>query len=418
MKKTVFLYSGEGTNNSESGFKLLKHSKYWSEIQHILYSKLDLDLEEIWKKEIGKHRCPYSPLITVASQICLSDIWVQWGYKPDILIGHSTGELAASYQAGLYSLEDILLIAYQIGELASNLEGIMLHGILSDRQINELSVNLSSFNFNDNSKKHVTLTGYTNEMNAFLNENPGFVKMRLPHPWHHPDYNNFFHKIKNFKSNNIEDFKFVSGVTGNFENHLEDDHWKKWSTHPIDFIRSVETIKKRYHDDHFDIIEIGFHPVLGKCFEIFDQYQYVSSMFRGEDEIKWILHQRKRLDQEPLLDKLRRSLFDFRPQLDFDTSLAYQGFDSLAFVELSTAIQIYFPSLSPQDFYRYKTIHQLIDQFGIDKPIELSIDPKFEKNDVVIAGMSCKFPSSIENLTQFWDVLLSKVDQVNRGDNY
>jgi len=47
MKKTVFLYSGEGTNNSETKFKLLKHSKYWSEIQHILKSKLDLDLEEI-----------------------------------------------------------------------------------------------------------------------------------------------------------------------------------------------------------------------------------------------------------------------------------------------------------------------------------------------------------------------------------
>ena len=106
MKKTVFLYSGEGTNNSASDFKLLKHSPYWSEIQHILNSKLDLDLEEIWKTEIGKHRCPYSPLITAVSQICLSDIWIQWGYKPDIVLGHSIGELAAAYQAGLYSLEE------------------------------------------------------------------------------------------------------------------------------------------------------------------------------------------------------------------------------------------------------------------------------------------------------------------------
>jgi len=420
MKKIVFLYSGEGTNSSESEFKLLKHSKYWSEIQHILSSKLDLDLEEIWKKEIGKHRCPYSPLITVTSQICLSDIWVQWGYKPDILIGHSTGELAASYQAGLYSLEDTLLIAYQIGQVASNLEGVMLHGQLSDRQIEQLPVNLSSFNFAVDSKKHVTLTGHTDEMNAFLTANPDFVKMRLPHPWHHPDYRNFYHIIKNLKSNKIDDFKFVSGVTADFENNLGDEHWKNWSTHPINFIDSMETIKKKYNENHLDIIEIGFHPVLGKCCEIFDQYTYVSSMFRGEDEIKWILHQRKILDQEPLLNKLRQSIDDFKPQLDFDTSLAYQGLDSLAFVELSTALQIYFPSLFPQDFYRYKTINQLIDQFGIDKLAELPLNFKFEKNEVVIAGMSCKFPSSAENLTQFWEMLLSKEDQVksnpNRGD--
>jgi acyl transferase domain-containing protein/acyl carrier protein len=420
MKKTVFLFSGEGTNNSESEFKLLKHSKYWSEIQSVLNSKLDLDLEEIWKSEIGKHRCPYSPLITVVSQICLSDIWNQWGYKPDILIGHSIGELAAAYQAGLYSLEDTLLLTYQIGAMTSNLTGTMLHGALSDQQIDQLPVTLSAFNFEVDSKKHVTLSGYDDEMSGFLDANPDFVKMKLPHPWHHPDYRNFHHQIKNLKSNKIDDFKFVSGVTANFENHLEDEYWKKWSTHPIDFIHSMQTIKEKYNENHLDIIEIGFHPVLGKCCEIFDEYRYVSSMFRGEDEIKWILHQRKMLDQEPFLNEIKRSIDDFKPQLDFDTSLAYQGFDSLAFVELSATLQRFFPSLSPQDFYRYKTINQLIDQFGIDQSSELSLNSKFEKHEVVIAAMSCKFPSSIENLTQFWEVLLSNEDQVkgnaDRGD--
>ena len=100
MKKNIFLYSGEGTSDRESGFKLLEHSRYWPEIRSILKSKLDLNLEEIWKNEIGKHRCPYSPLLTVVSQICLSDIWSQWGYPPDVVIGHSIGELTASYQAG------------------------------------------------------------------------------------------------------------------------------------------------------------------------------------------------------------------------------------------------------------------------------------------------------------------------------
>ena len=369
-----------------------------------------MDLEKIWEKEIGKHRRPSSPLITVASQICLSDIWIQWGYEPDILIGHSIGELAATYQAGLYSLEDILLLTNQIGEVTSNLKGVMIHGKLTNQQIAALPVNLSALNFTVESKKHVTLTGYADEMTAFLTEHPDFVKMKLPHPWHHPDYKNFFHKIKNLKSNKIDDFKFVSGVTTGFENHLEDDHWKKWSTHPIDFIRSMETIKEKYNDDHLDIIEIGFHPVLGKCCEIFSDYTYVSSMFRGEDEIKWILHQRKKLDQETLSNKIRQSINDSKPGLDFETSLAYQGFDSLAFVEFSTILQKYFPSLSPQDFYRYKTINQLIDQFGIDKPIALQLNSRFEKNEVAIAGMSCKFPSSVETLTQFWNMLLSKKD--------
>ncbi len=419
MKKIIYLYSGEGTKDSESQPDLLKHSTYWSEIDAILSSKLKLNLEDIWKNEIDKHRCPYSPLLTVASQICLSDIWSQWGYKPDVVMGHSIGELTAAFQAGLYSLEDILLLTYQIGEVAAKLNGVMLHGKLSEQQIDQLSVNLSSLNFVDNTKKHVTLSGYTDEMMNFMSKNSDFIKMRLPHPWHHPDYSQFIDEIHIIKSNKISEPKFVSGVTTDFENQLKDEHWHHWLTSSIDFIRSMQTIKKEYNRYQLEIIEIGFHPVLDKCCEIFDDYTYVSSMFRGEDEIKWILYQRKMLDQSFFLEKLKSDIKEFKSQLDFKTSLAYQGFTSLTFTEFSVFLQKYFPSLAPQDFYRFKTINQLIDQFGIDKSADTRLprSSKFQKNDVVISGMSCKFPSSAENLTQFWKMLLSKEDQVRMNAN-
>jgi acyl transferase domain-containing protein len=389
-------------------------------MDHILNTKLNLDLEEIWNNEIDKHRCPLSPLLTVVSQICLSDIWVQWGYKPDVVIGHSIGELAAAHQAGLYSIEEILLLTYQIGEVASKLNGVMMHGKISDQQIDQLPVHLSSLNFIDDSKKHVTLSGYADEMNNFINKNPEFVQMKLPHPWHHPDYRKFIDEIKKIQSKKTSDIEFVSGVTTNFENRLKDDHWNQWLINSIDFISSMQTIKKKYNDHQLEIIEIGFHPVLAKCCEIFDNYKYVSSMFRGEDEIKWILYQRKLLDQSVFLEILRQSIDNFKPQLDFKTSLAYQGFDSLAFLEFSVLLQPYFPSLTPQDFYRYKTINQLIDGFRIEKPVDSPVKSKFKKNEVVISGMSCRFPSSVENLTQYWKMLMSKEDQVlhnsNRGD--
>jgi len=412
MKKIIFLYSGEGTSDRGSGFKLLEHSRYWPEIRSILKSKLDLNLDEIWKNEIGKHRCPYSPLLTVVSQICLSDIWSQWGYPPDVVIGHSIGELTASYQAGFYSLEEILSLTFQIGQIAAKLEGTMLHGELSEQQINELSVNLSSRNFIRGHHIHTTLSGYEDEMLDFVNKNPGFVTMKLPHPWHHPDYKQFSGMLTPAESNAIKDLKFVSGITAGFENRLNADHWQRWIVSPVDFISAMQAIKNKYKNEQFEIIEIGFHPVLDKCCEVFDNYNYVSSMFRGEDEIEWILHQRKTLDQKPFLDKLNRVIEEFRSGLDFKTSLAYQDFTSLTFAEFSDILQIYFPSLAPQDFYRYKTINQLIDFFGSNKSDEPQRRLIPSKNEVVIAGMSCKFPSSIENLTQFWEMLLSGEDQV------
>ena len=422
MKKIIFLYSGEGTSNRDSSYKLLAHSKHWTEIQSILDSKLELNLEEIWENEIGKHRCPISPLLTVVCQICLSDIWTQWGYKPDVVIGHSIGELTAAYQAGFYSLDDILMLTYQIGEAAAGLDGVMLHGRLSDHQINRLSVNQSSLNFMDGVQKHVTLSGYTDEMEVFLAENPNFVKMKLPHPWHHPDYGQYVDKINFIESNTADGIKFVSGVTTNFETKLKKDHWRNWLTHPVDFFSSIQAIQTEFNENDLEIIEIGFHPVLDKCCEVFDRYKYVSSMFRGEDEIGWILHQRRSLDQRVFHENLESSIQAFKPELDFDTALAYQGFTSLTFAEFSAVLQPYFPSLAPQDFYRFKTINQLVDQYGKAGPTDSEIvkPVEFQKNPVVISGMSCKFPAAVQNLPQFWQMLLSQEDQIKqnayRGD--
>jgi acyl transferase domain-containing protein/acyl carrier protein len=421
MKKTIFIYSGEGTKNSESSFKLLKHSKYWAEIEAILHRRLNLDLETMWKSEADQHRCPYSPLLTVVAEICLTDIWRQWGYQPDAVIGHSTGELTAAFEAGFYSLEEILVLTHDIGALTAQLRGVMAHGVLTDRQIDSLDVNLSSFNFTLDGKKHVSLSGYADEMEAFLGSNPDFTRMKPLHPWHHPDYRQFVDQIPVVPSRQIDDFKFVSGVTTAFETRLGDDHWQRWVLHPIDFIRAMQTLKDRFDGQQLEIIEIGFHPVLAKCCEIFDDYRFVSSMFRGEDEIKWILFQRKLLDQSAFLEKLSAEIQAFTLGLDLGKPLAYQGLTSINFVQLAGLLEPYFPSLAPQDFYRYKSINQLIDQFGIDQRAGQTVGPRFQKNEVVVAGMSCRFPSAVETPAQFWTTLLSRQDQVRavgqRGDH-
>lgn len=412
MKRVLFLYSGEGTSDHDSKYTLLKYSQLWPTIEAILKSKLALDLETLWKNEIGGHRCPHSPLLTLIAQVCLSEIWTRWGYKPSLVIGHSIGELAAAYQAGLYSLEEIIQLAHQIGQVTARIEGVMLHGKLSDEQIARLPVHISSLNFMDGAKKHVTLSGYTDEMEGFLIAHPDFVKMRLPHPWHHPDYREFFDQIQVAPSRPIAEVAFVSGVTRQFEQRLDADYWRKWLTHGVDFIGALQTIRNRYADDELQIVEIGFHPVLDKCCAIFDHHSYASSMFRGEDEIQWILHQRKRLDPALFVEQLKQHVHAFNDQLDFKTALAYQGFTSIAFVELADHIQTFFPSLAPQDFYRFKSIDQLMRGFGSSRPDERTPALDSPKQEVVIAGMSCKFPRAVETLPQFWQMLQSREDQV------
>jgi acyl transferase domain-containing protein/acyl carrier protein len=412
MKKTVFVFSGEGTHDSNTTTRLLKQSPYWRQIAGILRASHDLDLDELWAREIGRHRCPYSPLLTVTAQICLADLWCRWGYRPDATIGHSTGEFAAAYLAGLYSLEDIMRLAHDIGKIAGALEGVMLHGRLSDDRITALAVNLSSYNFTTESGRHVTLSGYPDEMEAFLEANPDFVKMQLPHPWHHPDYARFVEGLNPAASKQIPVGRFVSGVTARFETALEDDHWHRWMVNPIDFVRSVQTLYERYGKEEVVFIEIGFHPVLEHCFRGFDHHNFASSMFRGEDDVSWIMYQRRQLDPAPLLAQLKKASQAVKPRLDFGTSLAYQGLGSLELTQLAVDLQPFFPNLAPHDFYRFKTVNQLVEEFGVDKTMEPTGNPSFHQNEVVIAGMSCRFPTSAETPEQFWDMLDSRKDQV------
>jgi acyl transferase domain-containing protein len=420
MRKVVFLYSGEGTSNPESSYKLIKTSRYWTEIREILRVEMNLDLEQLWRREIGQHRCPHSPLLTIICQICLSDLWTRWGWAPDAVIGHSIGELSAAFQAGFYSLQEILRLTLQIGQVAAKLDGAMMHGTLSDRQIEELAVSLSSLNFRDGPGKHVTVSGYREQMTEFLKDNPGFTEMRPPHPWHHRDYGRHLDGLRTAPSRRGDGALFVSGVTTGVQRSLQADHWQRWLSRPIDFIASMQAVRDLVPDRDLEVIEIGFHPVLEKCCEVFPAHRYASSMYRGEDEIEWILFQRNKLDQGSFLAAITQAVDTFRPGLDPAAGLAYQGFTSRTFVELAAALEPYFPGLAPQDFYRYKSVAQLIRRFGEASPGQEAARQGGRKQEVVIAGMSCRFPASAQTPAQFWRALLGGEDQVRadplRGD--
>jgi acyl transferase domain-containing protein/acyl carrier protein len=416
MKRIAFLYSGEGTKHDQSSFKLIKTAPVWDKIEGILQDQYKIDLEDLWHREIGEHGCPSSALLTVIGEICLAELWKQWGYTPDAVLGHSIGEVAAAFEAGFYTLPEVLNLSFQIGKVAAKLDGAMMHGSLSDSEIAALPVTISSLNFHDGDMKHVTVSGSTEEMRRLKERHPVFTDMRPPHPWHHPDYERFAAGAEFIPAHGATGAAFVSGVTGEITGKLSDDYWRRWFSSSIDFISAIETLKDKFSGDEVEIIEIGFHPVLEKCCEVFDSYTYVSSMFRGEDEIKWILFQRNKLEQDRFLELLGKKIDTYRQNLDFAGSLAYQDFTSRTFVEFAAVLEPLFPGLAPQDFYRYKSVQQLIDGFGAEAKSETSAAVLPQRNKVAIAGMSCKFPASAENPARFWQLLAGGEDQV-RADS-
>ncbi|OZG73074.1 hypothetical protein BTA51_11285 [Hahella sp. CCB-MM4] len=58
-----------------------------------------------------------------AIQVALSALLKSWGIKPDCIVGHSAGEVAAAYVAGVYSFEDAIRIIYHRSRLQQTTQG-------------------------------------------------------------------------------------------------------------------------------------------------------------------------------------------------------------------------------------------------------------------------------------------------------
>jgi acyl transferase domain-containing protein/acyl carrier protein len=123
--------------------------------------------DELFKEE-GSHRFDDVDVIQpmlFAFQVALAEQWRAWGVTPDVVIGHSLGEIAAAHIAGILDLNDATLAMYHYSRLQK---------LLADRGGMAI-VNLPPENLTEMLKKwsgRIVLAGHNGPRSTVLSGDP------------------------------------------------------------------------------------------------------------------------------------------------------------------------------------------------------------------------------------------------------
>ena len=277
----VFMFAGQGTQWVGMGRQLFEQEPVFRTVieecdallrQHVQWSLLEALQADEQHSRLNETEVAQVALFAI--QVALVALWRSWGIVPGAVVGHSVGEIAAAYVAGVLSLDDAVRVVAHRGRLMQQAHGL---GKMAAVEFSEAEARQLLADYADrlsigavNSPTIVVLSGEAEALEEVLGsvEREGifFRRLQVDYAFHSSQMERFreplVRELQGLKPNRAS-IALVSTVTGQKSSDEEYDA-AYWGRNMCQEVRFGPAIEELITMGYRTFLEISPQPTLAR----------------------------------------------------------------------------------------------------------------------------------------------------------